>query len=174
MRFHLLLLLSLAGACRSSSNDRDSYVGGGIIALPQLGPVVSAGHRVRRPHQWDTYLEAEAAYQFIDDKDLADDGFPGAGSVTQFRLGLKHVLAPEAKRRLTFRWGAVWFQSTGEAVLIDRAGRYAGAYLSFGFETDLSERWSMGPDIRALFVEGTGSADFEVVPQFAWQLVFRY
>ena len=176
MRAALLLCL-LATACRSripSDNVRNAFVSAGLSALPQVGVALGGGWRVATRESYDLFIEAEGTVQFLDDTDFNDDGFGGPGTFTQARLGLKHALSPGHKRHVTVRYGVLWFRARGGVTIIDAPGDYVGAYVGLGFETELSERWTMGPEIRILLVNGTGSQGFEVVPQFAWHLIFRF
>ena len=176
MRAALLLCL-LATGCRSrlrQEHARDAYVSAGLSALPQVGASVGAGWRAATPESYDLYVEAEGAVQFLDDTDFNDDGFGGSGTFTQASLGLKHALSPGHKRHVTVRYGVVWFRAPTTPTILDAPGDYVGCYVGLGFETELSERWTMGPEIRVLAVYGTGSQGFDVVPQFVWRLIFKF
>ena len=176
MRTALLLCL-LATGCRSrlrQEHARKAFFGAGLSALPQVGAAVEAGWRVAARESYDLFVELEGTVQFLDDTDFNDDGLGGPGTFSQARLGLKHTFSPGHKRHLTVRYGAVWFRARGGVTILDLPGDYIGAYLGLGFETDLSERWTMGPEIRILLVEGTDSQGFDVVPQFGWHLIFRF
>ena len=177
-RMALLLLACAMPACRtrlSGGAPRDWYAGGGFSAVPQVGLTGGFGKVVKRTQTSDWAAELYAAFQFLDDKDFADDERPGADDVTQIRAGLKHIFSPGHKRHLTIRYGAVWFRADGEhPLIIEGPGDYTGAYLAIGFETDLSARWTLGPEFALLLVDGSGDNGFEAVPQFTWHLIYSF
>ncbi len=173
----LVCLALLLAACRSgvkSPNDADHLVGVSFSALPQVGVGLLGATRLSKRPEFNLLAELEGTLQFLDDSDLADDGGPGAGNFTQVRLGLKYVFTPDDSRHLVARYGVVWLESSGEPILLDEAGEYAGGYGGIGFETEISKRWSVGPEFRLLVVDGLQSQGIEVIPQFAWHFTFRF
>jgi len=173
----LVLAGLVAGCCTRipSTAPRDTYVGFAFSALPQVGLEAGGGKVLARPARYDLSAEVAGAFQFIDDTDLANDGNPGPGSYTQLRAGLKHTFAPGHRRHLTARYGLVWFRATGQfPLIIDSPGDYLGVYAGIGFETDLTPRLTMGPEIRLLIVDGLDSQGVQAFPQFAWNLFWNF
>jgi len=171
-----VLLLVVAAGCRTRiGEDRyDGYAIAGPSAFPEVGFAAGAGYIVKRTEYSDWAVEAEGTYQFLDDTDFVDDGLGASGDVWQARLGVKRFLSPGHKRTFFFGAGFAWIRGTGdrgEALILEPAGDYYGAYGQAGFLTRLSDRWSAGPDFRLLVVGGHG---VEFVPQFTWQFVFRF
>lgn len=182
MRVLAFSLCLLAAACRSplqpegadADAERRAYVGAGLSALPQVGVGVVGGWRVSARESQEIYLEAEGVAQFLNDADFNNDGFGGPGTYYQVGFGLMHSFTPKSRRHLTLRYGAAWLHTTSGQTILDQPGTYLGGYLGIGFDTDLSERWSMGPEVRVLGVWGTASQGFEILPQFAWRFVFKF
>jgi hypothetical protein len=173
MRRLSLFALLLLPACQSRVQDyaRDWYLGGSFSAIPAVGLAVEGGKVIARPDTFDWAVEAQGVWQFLDDKDLADDGHASHGEMQAARLGFKHSTSPGAKRHWTLRYGFEYYHASGSPGIVDRPGDYYGAYVGFGFETELSKRWTMGPELSAAFVGGEGTA---VVPTFFWHLVYNF
>ena len=150
------------------------HVSAGLSAIPQVGVGVGGGWRVTAREKYDLFLEAEGVVQFLNDTDFADDGFGAPGTFYQASFGLKRSYTPASKRHVILRYGVVWLDAPNAPTVLDAPGNYVGGYLGYGFETDLSERWTMGPEIRVLGVYGTGSQGFDVVPQLAWRFIFKF
>lgn len=171
-----LLAVLLLAACRSrvAGYPRDWHVGGSFSAIPGVGLALEGGKVFARKDKFDWAAEAQVFRHFLDDKDFADDGFADHGRVTAVRAGLKHSTNPGHKRHVTWRYGFQFYRATGEPGIIERAGDYYGGYMGIGFETDLSRRWTMGPEISVAFMQGEGDRQFEVVPTFFWHLFFNF
>ncbi len=173
----ILLLALLAAGCRTRPPDWQPWqtaFGGSFSAIPHVGVAAEGGAVIHRTERFDYVAEGEVTYQFLDDADLASDGSPGKlDAWWQLRAGIKQIFSPGHKRHLVVRYGAVFFHATGTPGLVDAAGSYFGIYGGIGFETDLNERWTAGPELRVLIVDGDASG-VEIVPQFAWHLVRRF
>jgi hypothetical protein len=169
----LLLPLTVLPACqtRVAGYPRDWYAGGSFAAIPGVGLAVEGGKVLARPDTFDWSGEAQFVWQFLDDKDLADDGHADHGEAMAVRAGFKHSTNPGHKRHLTLRYGFEYYHATGEPGIVDAPGDYYGAYVGFGFETELSRHWTMGPEISAAVLGGEGT---EVVPTFFWHLVYDF
>ncbi|MFI5402524.1 MAG: hypothetical protein ACHQ1G_06270 [Planctomycetota bacterium] len=173
---HRLALLAtlLFAACQSrvAGYPRDWYAGGSFAAIPGVGLAVEGGKVLARPEQFDWSGEAQFVWQFLDDKDLADDNRADHGEMLAARAGFKHSTNPGHKRHLTLRYGFEFYRATGDPGIVEQAGDYYGGYVGFGFETELSRHWTMGPELSVAFLEGEGS--FEVVPGFFWHLAYDF
>jgi hypothetical protein len=169
------LLILCAAACRSrveSGHRRDFYAGASLSAIPAVGLAVEGGKVVHRTDRFDFAIEGELAWQFLSDRDLADDGnTENTDDWVQGRIGVKQTWSPGWKRHLVARYGAVLFRATGTPGIVAEAGDYYGLYGSLGFDVEVAERWTMGPEFRLLLVGGPG---FEAVPQFGWHLVHDF
>jgi len=173
------LLIALLAACRSvrpaPDPARDAYVGGSFSAIPALGLGIEGGKVIHRAERFDLAVEGELLWQFLTDRDLADDGHTeNLDDWTQVRVGLKQSFQPGGKYRFVLRYGGVLFRATGTPGIIGEGGTYFGLYASAGFDVEIAPRWTMGPDFRVLLVEGRGDPGFEAVPQFGWHLVFDF
>ena len=168
--------LILAAGCRSRvpGYDRDWYAGGSFTAVPGVGLAAGGGKVIAHRDTYDWAVEGQIVRHFLDDKDIADDGQAAHGRMTAVRIGMKHSVSPGSKRHATFRYGAQFYRATGTPGIVDKPGDYFGAYASFGFETELSERWTMGPEFSVALLEGEGSIGWEVVPTFFWHLWFNF
>lgn len=170
-RLSALLLLLAACQTRVADYPRDWYAGGSFSAIPAVGLALEGGKVIARPEKFDLSAEAQAVWQFLDDKDLADDGHADHGEMFAVRAGLKHATSPGHKRHFTLRYGFEYYHATGDPGIVDRAGDYYGAYVGFGFETELAPHWTMGPELSAVVLGGEGTA---VVPTFFWHLVYDF
>ena len=67
------------------------------------------------------------------------------------------------------------FRARGIPNIVQEPGDYAGVYAGFGFETQLSESVSMGPELSLMpaTMEGGGS-DFYWVPQLNWHITWGF
>lgn len=168
----LLLVLSLVG-CRSRIDgySRDWYGGGAFSAIPGFGLAAGGGKVIHGAEKYDLAAEGQIIRHFLDDTDLSDDG-TDPGRMTAVRAGLKHLFSPGHKRHLTARYGVQWYRATGNPGIIDEAGDYVGAYASIGFESDLNEHWSMGPELSVAILSGEG--EVEIVPTFFWHLIRHF
>jgi hypothetical protein len=167
----ILLLLPMACQSRVAGYPRDWYAGGAFSAIPGVGLAVEGGKVLARKDTFDWSGEAQFVWQFLDDKDLADDGQADHGEMMAVRAGFKHSTSPGAKRHFTLRYGFEYYRATGEPGIVDRAGDYYGGYVGFGFETELGEHWTMGPELDVAILGGEGTA---VVPGFFWHLVYDF
>ena len=165
------LALALAVATVACHSPAEPRVGLAASVLPNVGLEATGSVLWKRRPRVDWRVEASVAQQFIDDKDFADDGNPGAGDFTQVGLSLRVVTAARERRHWTLRVGPVWFRARGAPNLIDEAGDYVGLRIGLGFETDLTPRWSLGPEIALISAWGEGN--FELVPQLTWGVRWR-
>jgi len=159
--------------CGSPRACGDLYVGAGGSLLPNVGGYLQLG-RVFHADACSTWsFEIEAGWQPIDDKDFIDDGNPPADDWVQLQLGVKRRSDPLARRHWVSRAGAFAFDAGSEPNWVDTDGVWAGAYVGFGFETDISPSLSIGPTLTlmaGLPVEEDGN--FDVVPQLTWGLTW--
>jgi len=171
-----LVLLLAAFACRSRvpGYPRDWYAGGAFSAIPGVGLAAGGGKIFHRGEKHDWAAEAQIVRHFLDDTDFADDDLGAPGRMTAVRAGLKHRMSPGHKRHATVRYGIQFYRATGTPGIVDDPGDYFGPYLGLGFETDLSRRWTMGPEISVAFLEGEGGLGSEIVPTFFWHLFWNF
>jgi len=176
--FRLLLLAAvvLPVGCKSRvpGYPRDWYAGVSFSAIPGVGLAAHGGKVLARPETHDWSAEAMLIRHFLDDEDLADDGNKATGRMTAVRAGFKHATNPGHKIRATYRYGFMFYRATGTPGIVDFPGNYYGAYGSVGFETELSRRWTMGPEFSLAFLEGEGRPGFEIVPTFFWHLIYNF
>lgn len=172
----LILALACAGGCRTriAGHPRDWYAGGAFSAIPGVGFAGGGGKVFAQREKHDWAAEAQVVHHPFDDKDLADDGFATHGRMTAVRAGFKHRFSPGHKRGATARYGVQFYRATGTPGIVDRPGDYFGAYAGIGFETELSRRWSMGPEFSIAILEGEGAIGVEVVPTFFWHLIYNF
>jgi hypothetical protein len=164
----LALVALLAAGCRSA------FVDTGVSFLPQVGVAAGGGVRLGGSGASEFHLEAEVAYQSLDDKDVLDDGNGAQGPWRQAQVGVKQVLRPDRRRHVVVRYGAAWFRQTGVTGIIDGPGTYWGGFGGVGFETDVSPRVSIGPEVRVIVAQGEGAPGWEIVPQLRLHVVFRF
>lgn len=172
-----LVALSLAacGACGSlPTKERDLGVQGGLSVLPNVGVTVGAFQAFRGDELKEDALELTTHLQFLDDEDVADDGNPKAGDVTEFQIGWRRAWTEPLERRWTARGGIVWFRADGEPNIVQDPGDYLGVYGGVGFEKVLSPSLSIGPDISVIFASLESSGELSVVPQLTWRVAWRF
>jgi hypothetical protein len=171
----VLLGLAVPG-CRSrvAGPERGWYAGGAFSAIPGVGLAAGGGKVLGGAGTYDWAAEAQIVRHFLDDKDLADDENADHGRMTAVRAGFKHTFAPGSKRHLTVRYGFQFYRATGVPGIVEDPGDYYGFYAGVGFETDLDEHWTMGPEISLAVMEGEGPLQTEVVPTFFWHLLRNF
>lgn len=169
-----LALPALLGACTTPEGLREeAYLGASASVLPNFGGSLEAGQVFHREDGKTDAFEVQATWQFFDDESLLDDGNPSAGDWLQLQGGFKRLIAAGDDRSWTLRGGAVWFRAEGEPNIINDPGDYLGGYAGFGFETRLSEHWSMGPELSLMLVTREGEFEVNAVPQLDWHLIWR-
>jgi hypothetical protein len=170
----LLILAAVGCRARVPGYPRDLYAGIGLSAVPGVGLFAGGGKVFRRHELYDWSVEAQFFRHLLDDKDILDDERGGHGRVSAVRAGFKHATNPGHKRRVTYRYGLQFHRATGTPGVVDDPGDYYGLYASVGFETDLSRRWTMGPEFSVALLEGEGRLPFEIVPTFFWHLIHNF
>ncbi|MDF1700475.1 MAG: hypothetical protein P1V36_04885 [Planctomycetota bacterium] len=158
--------------CWDPSCCRKSYVDLTGSFLPNLGLGFGGGHVIARRADAEFALEFHGTWQFVDDEAFADDGNPEAGDWYQVRAGLKIISNPKQRRHLTGRFGGVWLEANGEPNILERPGTYWGVYGAIGFETDITSRITVGPELSLMLVTPDDDFDPEPVPQFNWHLIY--
>jgi hypothetical protein len=168
-RLPLVLVLAIAGSlplagCATDGRAGAASAGLAPSLLPNLGLAASFAAPVRGLGPWQ--LEARFTDQFVDDKTLADNGFPEAGNWTQLDLGLLRWYTPDAERSWTARFGLVGFEARGDPNVVEEAGEYFGAYAGVGRFTHFGRGWWFGPEIT--LVAATGPDPRVLIPQITW------
>jgi hypothetical protein len=172
---HFLLLFALMTGCGTTGWGDDLYMGGSLSAVPNIGLSLTAGQIFERDEKRAWSFELEMTHQPWDDEDFAGDGNPAAGDITQFHMGVKRSSDPLGHRHWTQRYGFGWFRARGIPNIVQEPGDYAGLYAGFGFETQLTESISMGPELSLMpaTMEG-GHSDVFWVPQFNWHITWGF
>ena len=170
-----LLLLAPITGCGTTGWGDDLYMGGSLSAVPNIGLSLAGGQVFHRDEKKEWSFELEMTHQPWDDEDLVGDGNPAAGDLTQFHMGVKRSSDPLGQRHWTQRYGFAWFRARGAPNIIQEPGDYAGLYAGFGFETQLTESVSMGPELSltSATMEG-GKKDFQWIPQLNWHITWSF
>lgn len=154
-----------------------TWVGGGPSFLPNLGLQLGVGRTIGAGPTTTRALELHGAWQFLDDEDFADDGNPRAGPWYQVRGGVRWSSARDpagSRRHLITRLGGVWIRAEGEPNIVQEGGDYVGVYGGVGFETDLTPRVAVGPELTVLAItRTTGLSVARPVPQVNWHVRVR-
>ena len=166
----LLCFASCQGPQPTRASGRDVRFGIGLSALPNLGVAGSISARVARRPELDWRAELQVHYQFLDDEDFADDGFPAAGDWTQLGVGVLARTNPDARRHWLWRFGLEVFEARGTPNIVDSEGTFVALRLGLGFETDLTPRLSIGPELAVMPAYGGEDDEFRFVPQLTWGL----
>lgn len=168
----LFALFALAAVgCRTrvqEERDYDLYGGVGVSGLPDVGGSVTAGQIAGRTGKYDFAFELRATLQG------GEDSATQNGRFFHLQAGAKQIASPGHRGRPFFRYGVTWFRANGKPKIVDKRGDYLGAYVGGGYEWDLSEHWTVSPDVTANFVNGEGSTGADFVPQVALSLLFRF
>ncbi len=151
----------------------NAYLGGSLSFLPNVGVAVQGGVDRHRDRRLKVSTEAEFTYQFLDDELFIDDGNPAAGNWLQFQGGVKVATNPDARRHWTGRLGGCWFYAGDDPNIVDKEGHYFGVYGGIGFETDLTEGFTMGPELSVMLAIHE-SGDLVAVPQFNWHFLWNF
>jgi hypothetical protein len=171
MRWTFALLALVAVGCRTrlqTGREADFYGGVGLSALPDIGGSITAGQTALKTDRFDYAFEMRASYQGGDDSATQD------GDFFHIQAGVKQTAGPGHARRLFFRYGLTWFRANGDPAIIDRSGDYLGAYGGVGYEWDLSDHWTLSPDVSLNLVDGEGSTGTDFLPQLSLSLLFRF
>jgi len=172
------LLAALVAGCRASAPSAEPAADLGLAPslLPNVGLALSAslplpGTR-EADSRWVWRAEARFTDQFVDDKSVADNGFPEAGNWTQLDLGLRldERLDPQGEQRTrwSLRFGLVGFDARGEPNLVEEPGHYLGAYLGAGRSTRFANGLWLGPELTLIAASGEDPRVF--IPQLTWGL----
>jgi hypothetical protein len=148
------------------------YVGGAGSLLPNVGARVFGGWVVGGSCREPTSIEAGLTWQFFDDEAVTDDGNPAAGDWLQADVGIRLTEAYGAAHRSVVRLGASYVHAEGEPNILQFPGDYFGGYAGLGFETDLSESISVGPELTVHALTRNGSFTHGIVPQLTWRLTW--
>ena len=168
------LLLALLTGCGTTGWGDDLYMGGSLSAVPNIGLSLTAGQIFERDEERVWSFELEMTHQPWDDEDFSNDGNSAAGDITQFQMGVKRSSDPLGHRHWTQRYGFAWFRARGEPNLVQEPGDYVGIFAGFGFETQLSESLSMGPELSLMLADIEGGGEFTLVPQFNWHITWGF
>ena len=163
------LALACAGACRAPEGGYRPDLALAPSFLPNLGVAAAASAALQRGPRWEWRAEARFTDQFLDDKDVADNGLPEAGNWTQLDLGLRvDELATDADDRAHWSWrfGALGFEARGEPNIADEPGDYLGLYAGVGRFTDFGNGFSFGPEVTLVAAHGPDPQVF--FPQITW------
>jgi hypothetical protein len=99
------------------------------------------------------------------------------GKSAQVRAGLKASFTPDSRAHLVGRFGATYYQITGEGVdeeWIDiPPGDYVGLFGSVGYEWDVSCSFTTGPELGVSVVTEVEDFDVELVPFARWNFILR-
>jgi len=173
MRRLLLLLAVLAAAgCRTriaTERETEIYGGVGVAGVPDVGGAVTAGQFFSKSGpRFDYAFEMRGVFQGGDDSATQD------GEFFQVQAGVKQVASPGHPRRPFFRYGVTWFRANGDPRVLDRSGDYFGAFGAAGYEIDLSEHWTLSPEVAVNLVDGEGSTGSDFLPQVFVSLLLRF
>ena len=159
-------------ACRPTSVG---YVGFGPSYGPDLGGGVEIGVIVARTSMATFAAEVRGTYLYVDNTEVLDLGgdFVEVGW-RQVDVGVKAALAPSSVRHLTLRAGLTFADVRGNLNVVRENGRYYGGYVGFGFETDLSDRFAMGPDVTLSILRNEDGGRIEYVPRLGWHLTWKF
>lgn len=147
------------------------YAGASVAALPAWGGSLHVGQVFARTDLAAWSLELEATLQ---DLDSEIGGTTEGGSWAQVRGGAKASFNPCGRGHPTARAGFGWFRSTGETDLVGDADDYIAFHVGLGYEFDITEHLTTGPEITALFAAAEKGFDVKVVPQVRWHVIWKF
>lgn len=147
------------------------YVETFASAVPGIGGGFGMGQVFARTDRIVWSFEAAATYQSVDEAAIFGEG---SGEFARVSTGVKALFSPEACAHLALRAGSTWLRTTGPTEFVDLPADYFGVYASVGYEFDLGERFSTGPEAGVIVVnrEGKGST-IEALPLLAWRLTLK-
>ncbi len=179
LEWHAIWSLGGSTSCAPKACERpvgDFYAGLSATAFPGIGASAEFGQVFARTDRATWSFEVQATRQY-----MASflGGESGAGNddddYASIRGGFKVSLSPCSCRHLVARLGATAFRSTFTSDTLDVEGTYNGFYAGLGYEFDLSDRWTTGPEATAMFGWQEGNVDNTAfLPQVGWHLIYRF
>jgi hypothetical protein len=173
------------GSCASGVRTADAgcrcrplgelYLDGNLTASPGLGGGIGFGQVFERNRRAVLSFEMGTVFQPLEDSTLFGEG---EGDFALVYGGLKASFAPRARRHLVLRGGATWFRNTGDISFVDAPGDYLGAYVGVGWEWDIGDRLTMGPELSVSVVTREGRREEplvqpEVLPRLSWHVLWK-
>ena len=177
LEWHAIWSLGGNSSCAEKACERpvrDFYAGLSPTLFPGIGASAEFGQVFARTASATWSFEVQATKEYLAP---VLGGETGEGNdFAQIRGGFKVSLSPCACRHLVLRAGATAFRGTGTSDTLDVEGTFNGFYGGLGYEFDLSDRWTTGPEATVLlgFEEGGGEDDTVIVPQVGWHLIYRF
>ena len=163
--FSLLVLCTLAGACRSVT-ERELALSFSARGSPGAGAGVELSQRLLE--------HAGARYDFelgLERQNLPDEG-PRGDAWTRIWAGFGCARS-ESLSGPTAHAGVTWLRSEAPTDELEEFGDYGGGYLDVGWLFALGPALATGPDLEALYVDAEGNRGGSgAVVEVAWRLVW--
>ncbi len=163
-----------AFAHTAEPDSGDTYYGAGGHLIPSIGASIHGGRVIRRTKDWTLALEAELMGHFIDDEAFVDDGNPAADPFIQLKTGVKFRSNPSGFRHWTARAGLTYFYAGKDPNIVQDEGSYLGVYGGIGYETDITQNITVGPELSLTVASKADEIDFShgVVPTLSWRVTW--
>jgi hypothetical protein len=159
--------------CTPQQNGPRGTIGGGLAFGPDLGASILGTYEFSRSCRAAWSAEVRASWLFFDNATVVNTGNDTTDADwKQLQVGVKVAINPEARTHLTGRAGLVVADVEGNLNLVRQTGTYYGGYVGFGFETQLTPRISVGPDVSVLAMQRDGDDRVYFVPQLGWNLSY--
>ena len=163
-----LAALGLALAACGGPGQSLARAGGGISILPNVGAYAQSSTKVDSDGTIEVHEAIRGHYQWLDDKDNAGNGDISAGDYKQIDVTLFWRTTPEEKRHWLFRFGAVSMKAGSNPNILPEPGRYFGVLFGGAFETKISPRSAIGPQVSLSIGYNFKQGVVGILPQLTW------
>lgn len=171
LNWHFIYWMGARGdRCLTRVPYGEIYVGAAASLSPGVGGGVEFGQVFARSSLATWSLELMAGGQ-----DTTQDlFFDQDGEYAQIRGGVKAAFQPcSCCGHFTARAGATWLRSTATNDFLTQTGDYVGVYVGAGYEWDIGNRFTTGPELALNAVAREGSSDIDFLPQLHWHFILK-
>lgn len=170
----MLLILAVAflsTACRTRIQRERPYEAAGTVglsAVPSVGGSISLDQKFDESDFFNWAFELRGVFQGGAASSMQQ------GHFFEAEMGVRQTLSPGHPEHLYFRYGVTWLRATGDPNLISAPGDYFGGYAGAGYEWELNDQLSIGPEFDCILVNGEGSLGTEFLPRAAFNVRFKF
>ncbi len=159
-----------AGLTRSY--PRGEVYAGALASLnPAVGGGLEFGQVFRRSRLATWSFEGRFAVQGLGNELR---GSSSQETFSEVQGGLKASFRPLSRAHPVVRAGASWTRVGGPTHLFGHAGDFYGGYVGLGWEWDITDAFTTGPEVSALVATRQNTFELVAIPQLAWHFIVRF